>query len=61
MNKVSCNYLGSPTQGKEIIIEKDHNIHMHSLFSLVILAVENLTKPLLLVTYKNQEFLYFHF
>ena len=53
-NKVSYNYPGSP-------IQADHNIQMHYLFCLVVLAEENSRKPLLLVTYRNQVFLYFHF
>ena len=58
-NKASYNYLGS--QFKQILIKKDHNIHPYSLFCIVVLAEENLRKPLLLVTYRNQVFLYFHF
>ena len=38
-----------------------HNIHTHYLFCLVVLAVENSGIPLLLVTYKSEIFLYFHF
>ena len=48
-------------QLKQITISEDHNIHTYSLFCLVVLAVENSRKPLLLVTYRNQVFLYFHF
>ena len=51
----------SDRQLKQIIIQEDHNIHAYSFFCLVVLAVENLRKPLLLVTYRNQIFLYFHF
>ena len=58
-NKVSYNYLGSPTQVYHN--SRNHNIHTYSLFCLISLAVENLRKPLLLVTYRNQVFLYFHF
>ena len=36
-------------QLKQITIQEDYNIHMYSLFCLVVLAVENLKKPLLLV------------
>ena len=43
-SKVSNNYLGSLTQ-------EDHNIHLHSLFCLVFLVVENSRKPLLIVTH----------
>ena len=50
--KFSYNYLGSPV--KQITFCEDHNIHKYSLFCLVVLAVENSRKPLLLVTYKNQ-------
>ena len=46
---------------KQIKIQKDHNIHTYSLFCLVVFAAENSRKPLLLVTYRNQVFLYFHF
>ena len=60
-NKVSCNFLGSPTQA-------DHNSrrpqYSHVFFILFICfscAVENSRKPLLLVTYRNHVFLYFHF
>ena len=35
--------------------------HAYSLIFLVFLAVENSRKPLLLVTHRNQVFLYFHF
>ena len=48
-------------QLKRIAIHEDHNIHMNSIFCVVVLAVENLKKPILLVTYRNQVFLYFHF
>ena len=48
-------------QLKQITIQEDHNIHTYSLFCLVVLPVENLGKPLLLVTYRSQAFLYFHF
>ena len=51
----------SDLQFKQILIQKDHNIHTYSLFCVVVLAEENLRKPLLLVTYRNQVFLYFHF
>ena len=34
---------------------------MYYLFCLVVLAEENSRKPLLLVTYRNQVYLYFHF
>ena len=43
-SKVSNNYLESLTQ-------EDHNIHLHSLFCLVFLVVENSRKPLLIVTH----------
>lgn len=42
-------------------IQEDHNIHVYSLFCLVVLALENSRKPLLLATYRSQVFLYFHF
>ena len=48
-------------QFKQITIQEDHNIQTYSLFCLVILAEENSRKPLLLVTNRNQIFLYFHF
>ena len=48
-------------QLKQITIHEDHNIHKYSLFCLVNLAVEHPRKPLLLVTYRNQVYLYFHF
>ena len=51
----------SDLQLKHITVQEDHNIHTHFLFCLVVLAVENWKKPLLLVTYRNQIFLYFHF
>ena len=48
-------------QLKQITIQENHNIRKYSLFCLVVLAMENLIIPLLLVTYRNQVFLYFHF
>ena len=51
----------SNLQLKEISVQEDHNIHMYSLLCLVVLAVENSRKSLLLVTYRNQVFLYFYF
>ena len=48
-------------QLKQITIQENHNIRKFSLFCLVVLAMENLIIPLLLVTYRNQVFLYFHF
>ena len=51
----------SDLQLKQITIQEDHNIHTYSLFCLVVLAVENTRKPLLLVAYRNQVFFYFHF
>ena len=48
-------------QFKQIIIQEDHNIYTYSSFCLVVLAMENLRKPLLLLTYRNQVFLYLHF
>ena len=38
-------------------IQEDYNIHKYYLFCLVVLAVENSTKPLLHVTYRNHVFL----
>ena len=58
-NKVSYNYLGSPTQVDHN--SRSHNIHTYSLFCLVVLALENPRKLFLLVTYRNQVFSYFHF
>ena len=43
----------SDLQLKQVSIQEDHNIQMYSLFYLVVLAADNLRKPLLLVTYKN--------
>ena len=51
--KVSYNYLEYPTQ-------LDHNSR-RSQYSHVFFTVENLRKPLLLVTHRNQVFLYIHF
>ena len=48
-------------QVKQITIPENCNIHTYSLFCLVVLAVGNLRKPLLLVTYRNQAILHFHF
>ena len=48
-------------QVKQITIPENRNIHTYSLFCLVVLAVGNLRKPLLLVTYRNQAILHFHF
>ena len=50
----------SDLQFKQITIQEDHNIHRYSLFCLVVLAEENSRKPLLLITYRNEVFLYFH-
>ena len=44
-----------------ITINEDHNIYTYSFFCLVVLAVENLRKPLLPLMYRNQVFLYFDF
>ena len=46
-------------QLKQLTFDEDHNIHTYSLFCSVVSAVENSRKPLLLVTYRNQVFLYF--
>ena len=51
----------SDLQLKQVSIQEDHNIQMYSLFYLVVLAADNSRKLLLLATYKNQVFLYFHF
>ena len=51
----------SDLQLKEIIVQKDHNIHTYSLFSLGIVSEENSRKHLLLVAFRNQVFLCFHF
>ena len=48
-------------QLKQITIHADLSIHTYSLFCFVVLAVENSRKPLLLVTYRNQVFLYYNF
>ena len=45
-NKVSDNYVGSPTQADRN--SRNHNIHTYFLFCFVVLAVESLRKPLLL-------------
>ena len=42
LNKVSYNYLESPTQPDQ----PDHNIHTYSLFCFVVLAEKNPRKPL---------------
>ena len=47
-------------QLKQITFYKGHNIHTYSLFCLVVLAAENSRKPLILVRYRNQVFLYFN-
>ena len=51
----------SDLQPKQITIQEDISIHTYYLFPLVVLAVGNLRKPLLLVTCRNQVILYFHF
>ena len=38
-------------QLKQITIQEDHNIHTYSLICLVVLAVENSRKPVLLVKF----------
>ena len=48
-------------QFKQIKTQEGHKIHAYSLFCLDILAEENSRKPLLLVRYRNQVFMYFHF
>ena len=50
----------SNLQLKQMTIQEDHNNHVYSLFCLVVLAVKNSKKPLLLVMYRNQVFLCFH-
>ena len=51
----------SDLQFKEITIQECHNIHLYSSSRLIVSAEENSRKPLLLVTYRNQVFLYFYF
>ena len=62
-NIVTINFLiiTWDLQVKQIIFYEDLNIHTYSLFCLFVLAAENSRKPLLLVTYRNQFFLYFNF
>ena len=50
----------SDFQLKQITTQEDQNTHTYYLFYLVVLAVENSRKTLLLVMYRNQVFLYFH-
>ena len=58
-NKVSYKYVGPPTQADHN--QEDEYFHTNSLFCLVVLARENLRKSSLLLTYRNQVFLYFNF
>ena len=51
-NKISSNYLGSPSQ--VVLNQEDHNIQTYSLFCLVALAVKNYTETLLPVAHRNQ-------
>ena len=60
-NKVSCNFLGSPTQADHDSRRPQYSQVFFILFICFSCAVENSRKPLLLVTYRNHVFLYFHF
>ena len=51
----------SDLQFKQITTQEDHNIHMYCSLCLVVLTEENSIKPLLLVTYRNQVYLFLHF
>ena len=51
----------SDLQFKQITTQEDHNIYMYCSLCLVVLIEENLRKPLLLVTYRNQVYLFLHF
>ena len=58
-NKISFNYLGPPTQAD---LNSRRSQYSHVFFTLFsCFSCGKFENPLLLVTYRNQVFLYFHF
>ena len=59
-NKVSYNYLGCTIQADHYS-RRSQYLHIFFILFIVVSVEENSRKPLLLVTYRNQIFLYFHY